>query len=190
LPATKFKGNGNKDTSKQSAKTVISKKSAPKKLAAKTPPTTKELAAKQKQTGNGNGKRPRDDVSDTDAAVELLLLCNDNGAAATSNSMPATKPITSDVRPTRKTKKAVGAEDKSECSWKCQTLSMHLGLKCQVGLVSTSACQGSSFACQACSDHATGESGGSVLCYNCADGAQTKRWYAAKEKGKKHFCLV
>jgi hypothetical protein len=79
-------------------------------------------------------------------------------------------------------KRKKGSE-KSECSWKCQTLSMQQGLKCQA------ACQGSSLACQACSDHATGESVGTIVCYKCADGDQTKRWYAAKEKGKKHFLL-
>jgi hypothetical protein len=41
--------------------------------------------------------------------------------------------------------------------------------------------------CEACSDHATGESVGSVVCYDCADGDQTRRWYGAREKGKKHF---
>jgi hypothetical protein len=114
-------------------------------------------------------------------------LSDDNGADATSTSIPATQPTTtSDVRSKRSKKDPVG-ENKSECSWKRQTLSMQLGLKCQAGLA---ACKGNSLACQTCSDHATGESAGSVVCYDCADSAQTKRWYAAKERGKKHFCLV
>ena len=60
---------------------------------------------------------------------------------------------------------------------------MNLGLKCQAA----ADCKGNSFACQPCSDHATGVSAGSVVCYDCADKEQTKRWYAAKDGGKKQF---
>jgi hypothetical protein len=141
---------------------------APKKIA-----SGNKAPAKQTQSG----KRPRED-SDIEAPV--VDLSDVNGAAATSKSVPATQPTTtSDVRSKRK-KDPVG-ENKSECSWKCQTISMQQGLKCH------GACKGNSLACQACSDHATGDSAGPIVCYDCANSAQTKRWYVAKEKGKKHF---
>ena len=140
-------------------------------------------AAKQNQSG----KRAREDP-DTEAPV--VDLCDDNGAASTSTSIPASKPVTiADGGRSKRGKKDPVGENKSECSWKCQTLSMHQGLKCQAALTSSSAtaCRGTSFACQACSDHATGESVGSIVCYACADSDQNTRWYAARDGGKKHF---
>ena len=60
---------------------------------------------------------------------------------------------------------------------------MPQGLKCQASLVG---CKGN-FACQPCSDNANGDANGPIVCYDCADKEQTKRWYAAKAVGKKHF---
>jgi hypothetical protein len=168
----------------------------------KDPANAKDLVPAAKQ--NQNGKRARD------TEVPVVDLCDANGAAATSNSIPASKPTTitvigaaatstsisatkatttSDSRSKRIKKVVVAEVEKSECSWKCQTLSMPLGLKCQAALTSSSAtaCRGTSFACQACSDHATGESVGSIVCYACADSDQNTRWYAARDGGKKHF---
>jgi hypothetical protein len=159
---------------------------APKKIVGgnKAPAKAKDVEPSAKE--NQSGKRPRED-SDTEASVVDLSDVDVNGAAATSTSIP----VTNGVR-TKRSKKDSGGENKLECSWKCQTISMQQGLKCQAALTSTSAsaCRGSRFACQACSDHATGGSSGCIVCYDCADVVQTKRWYAAKEKGKKHFCLV
>jgi hypothetical protein len=161
---------------------------APKNIVGgnKAPAKAKDVEPSAKE--NQSGKRPRED-SDTEASVVDLSDVDVNGAAATSTSIP----VTNGVR-TKRSKKDSGGENKVECSWKCQTISMQLGLKCQAALTSTStsasACRGSRFACQTCSDHATGDSAGPIVCYECADSAQTKRWYAAKEKGKKHFCLV
>jgi hypothetical protein len=163
----------------------------PKKIVAGKP------AAKQNQNGNKRAREDSDidapvvdlsskrDREETDTEAPVVDLSVENGAAATSISIPAASGGRA-----KRGKKDSGGENISECSWKCQTLSMQQGLKCQVGLVSTSACRGSRFACQACSDHATGASFGSIVCYECADSAQTKRWYTAKDAGKKHFCLV
>jgi hypothetical protein len=169
--------NGKQKTPKVAATRNTPATPASKKIVAKA----KDLEAKQNQSG----KRALEEHSDP--VVDLSVV---DGAAATPTSIPASKPVTiADGGRSKRSKKDPVGENKSECSWKCQTLSMHQGLKCQAALTSSSAtaCRGTSFACQACSDHATGESVGSIVCYACADSDQTTRWYAARDGGKKHF---